>query len=109
VTEVLESFGYRVLSAANGAEAIEIWEREKDHIDLLLTDIVMPESISGRQLARQLTRDNHALKVIYTSGYSPELIGTEFETEPEANFLAKPYHSDRLAMLVSTCLAGRAA
>jgi DNA-binding NtrC family response regulator len=53
--------------------------------------------------------DKRRLKVIYTSGYSPELIGTEFETEPEANFLPKPYHSDRLATLVSRCLATRAA
>ena len=109
VTEVLESFGYRVLSAANGAEALEIWEREKSNIDLLLTDIVMPESISGRQLARQLMQDNQQLKVIYTSGYSPELIGTEFESESHSNFLAKPYHSDRLAKLVSSCLATNAA
>jgi PAS domain S-box-containing protein len=109
VSEVLESFGYRVLSAANGAEALKIWAEEKDGIDLLLTDIVMPESISGRQLARQLVEEKRRLKVIYTSGYSPELIGTEFETEPEANFLAKPYQSDRLATLVSRCLATRAA
>ena len=104
VTEVLESFGYRVLAAANGAEALDIWEREKDKIDLLLTDIVMPESISGRQLARLMRQENQKLKVIYTSGYSPELIGTEFETETDANFLSKPYHSDRLTNLVSTCL-----
>lgn len=109
VTEVLESFGYRVLSAANGAEAVEIWGREKDHIDLLLTDIVMPESISGRQLARQFLLENDQLKVIYTSGYSPELIGTEFETETQSIFLAKPYHSDRLASVVSRCLGSRAA
>ena len=109
VTEVLESFGYRVLSAANGPEALKIWEQEKDSIDLLLTDVVMPESISGRQLARQLMADNHHLKVIYTSGYSPELIGTEFERETDANFLSKPYHSERLATLVASCLACRAA
>jgi PAS domain S-box-containing protein len=107
VTEVLESFGYRVLSAANGPEALRIWEQEKETIDLLLTDVVMPESISGRQLARQLKQDKDALKVIYTSGYSPELIGEEFERETDANFLAKPYHSDRLANLVASCLAAR--
>ena len=105
VTEVLESFGYRVLSAESGAQALEIWEKEKDNIDLLLTDIVMPESISGRQLARLLLQDNSQLKVIYTSGYSPELIGTEFETETGHAFLPKPYHSERLADLVSSCLA----
>lgn len=109
VTEVLESFGYRVLSAENGTHALAIWETEKDNIDLLLTDIVMPESISGRQLARLLLQDNSLLKVIYTSGYSPELVGTEFETEPGHSFLPKPYHSDRLTGLVSTCLGGRTA
>jgi len=107
VTEVLESFGYRVLSAANGAEAIAIWQQEKDAIDLLLTDIVMPESISGRQLARRFISENDRLKVIYTSGYSAELIDTEFETEADATFLAKPYHSDRLASIVADSLARR--
>jgi len=69
----------------------------------------MPESISGRQLARQLVAENHQLKVIYTSGYSAELIGSEFETEADTTFLAKPYHSERLANLVAHCLASRAA
>jgi PAS domain S-box-containing protein len=109
VTEVLESFGYKVLSAANGAQALEIWEREKENIDLLLTDVVMPESISGRQLARLLQQDNHQLKVIYTSGYSAELIGSEFETERDHAFLPKPYHSERLTALVSTCLSSELA
>ncbi len=108
VGTVLESLGYRVLSAANGPEALQIWAREKSGIDILLTDIVMPESISGRQLARQMTQESSRLKVIYTSGYSAELIGGEFERERGAVFLSKPYHSDRLASIVSRCLDGEA-
>ena len=103
---VLEACGHRVLMAGNGVEALDVWSREKDGIDLLLTDVVMPESISGWQLAHRLRAERPNLKVVYTSGYSPELIGGDFEQETNRVFLAKPYHSDRLAQIVSDCMAG---
>ena len=106
VGSVLESCGHRVLFAANGVEALDVWAREKDGIDVLLTDVVMPESISGWQLAHRLRAERPELKVVYTSGYSPELIGGDFEQETNRVFLAKPYHSDRLAQIVSDCMAG---
>ena len=70
----------------------------------MLTDMVMPGEASGLDVAQHCIATKPTLKVIYTSGYSPELIGTEFETETGHVFLPKPYHSDRLANLVSTCL-----
>ena len=103
---VLESCGHKVYIAANGREALDIWARERDTIDVLFTDVVMPESISGWQLAHQLREDKLSLKVVYTSGYSPELIGGEFEHETDRLFLAKPYHSERLVQIVADCLAG---
>ena len=106
VGSVLESCGHRVLVAANGVEALDVWAREKDGIDVLLTDVVMPESISGWQLAHLLRAERPDLKVVYTSGYSPELIGGDFEHDTNRIFLAKPYHSDRLAQIVSDCMAG---
>ena len=105
VGSVLESCGHRVLFAGNGVEALEVWEREKAGIDVLLTDVVMPESISGWQLAHRLRGERPDLKVVYTSGYSPELIGGDFELETNRVFLAKPYHSDKLARVVSDCMA----
>ena len=48
------TLGYHVLSAANGRDALDVWAEHRDEIDLLLTDVVMPESISGRQLAHTL-------------------------------------------------------
>ena len=101
VSETLTMLGYRVLSAANGQEALAIWADRRDEIDLLLTDVVMPESISGRQLAHTLVMDRPDLKVIFTSGYSPELIGPEFEQEREHGFLAKPYLTEQLAKTVA--------
>ena len=101
VSEALTMLGYRILSAANGQEALEIWAERRDEIDLLLTDVVMPESISGRQLAHTLVMDRPDLKVIFTSGYSSELIGPEFEQEREHGFLAKPYLTEHLAKTVA--------
>jgi len=101
VSGALAALGYRVLSAANGRDALEVWAEHRDEIDLLLTDVVMPESISGRQLAHTLILDKPNLKVIFTSGYSSELFGSEFEREKEHLFLAKPYLPDRLAQTVA--------
>jgi len=109
VSEALGTFGYHVLSAANGRDALNVWAEHRDEIDLLLTDVVMPESISGRQLAHTLIRDKPNLKVIFTSGYSSELFESEFEREKEHLFLAKPYLPDRLAQTVAMHLQSRGA
>jgi two-component system cell cycle sensor histidine kinase/response regulator CckA len=101
VSESLTALGYRILSAPNGREALEIWARRGAEINLLLTDIVMPESISGRHLAHTLVMDRPDLKVIFTSGYSPELFGSEFAQEKQHGFLAKPYLSAQLAQTVA--------
>jgi PAS domain S-box-containing protein len=104
VCDALSALGYRVLSAANGRVALDVWAAHRDEIDLLLTDVVMPESVSGRQLAHKLIVDKPDLKVIFTSGYSAELFGEEFEREKEHIFLAKPYLPDRLARTVAAHL-----
>jgi len=107
VSDALVTLGYRVLSAANGKDALGVWAKHKEEIDLLLTDVVMPESISGRQLAHTLITDKPDLKVIFTSGYSSELFGSEFESEKNHLFLAKPYLPDRLAHTVASHLQAR--
>jgi CheY-like chemotaxis protein len=104
VSEALGALGYRVLSAANGRAALEVWAEHRHEIDLLLTDVVMPESISGRQLAHTLIIDKPDLKVIFTSGYSAELFGADFEQEKDHIFLPKPYLPDRLAQTVAAHL-----
>ena len=109
VSDALNALGYRVLSAANGHNAMDIWAAHRDEIDLLLTDVVMPESVSGRQLAHKLIMDKPDLKVIFTSGYSAELFGSEFEREKEHVFLAKPYLPDRLAQTVAAHLQSQPA
>ena len=104
VSDSLGALGYRVLPAANGRAALELWAEHREDIDLLLTDIVMPESISGRELAHRFLTEKPNLKVIFTSGYSAELIGTDFEREKQHAFLAKPYLPDRLAQTIAAHL-----
>ncbi len=84
VSEALQALGYRILSAPNGQEALEIWAQHSSEIDLLLTDIVMPKSISGRHLAHKLVMERPDLKVIFTSGYSAELIESGIRAGPSA-------------------------
>ena len=101
VSNALRSFGYRVFAAANGRQALELWEAHRDKIDLLLTDVVMPGLPSGRQLEQRLTTEKPDLKVIFTSGYSAELLGPDFEGKRRHGFLAKPYLTDSLARTVA--------
>jgi two-component system NtrC family sensor kinase len=104
VSELLQEYGYDVRLAGNGVEALKIWKDHSRDIDLLLTDVVMPESISGLQLADKLLAEKRELKVIYTSGYSLELLEGDFQTRTDVNFVPKPYHPLKLAEAVRTCL-----
>ena len=104
VSATLEEAGYAVVAAASGLEALALWEQHGERIDLLLTDMVMPEGISGRQLAERLTVSRQGLKIIYTSGYSLDLTDPHFAGGREINFLEKPYRSARLLELVRRCL-----
>jgi PAS domain S-box-containing protein len=103
VREYLESFSYRVLEAGCGAEALRVWDESNGEVDLLLTDMVMPEGMTGRDLATQLKRRKPGLKVIYSSGYSPENLGRDFG-QSETVFLSKPYMPPQLARTVRQCL-----
>jgi two-component system NtrC family sensor kinase len=104
--KVLQRYGYQVLAAGSGAEALKVWEEHAGKIDLLLTDMVMPGGISGRELAQRLQTDKHELKVIYSSGYSQELINQQALHAEGMHFLPKPYSPEQLARVVRNCLDG---
>ncbi len=107
VVQILQRHGYTVLQAASGVAALEIWQRHRDQIDLLLTDLVMPAGTSGCELADRLRRDRPELEVIYTSGYGPELAGHQEELVEGLDFLQKPYHPTKLAQTVRNRLDHR--
>ena len=105
---ILARLGYEVLEAASGVEAIQLWENQGKKVDLLLTDVVMPDGLTGRELARQMQTRDADLKVVYTSGYSPEARGTSFVFREGANFLQKPYPPAKLAEIIRRRLDGQA-
>ena len=106
---VLESHGYKICEASSAPEALEFWRSRGEEIALLLSDIVMPEGITGRELAEQLRAKRPALKVIFTSGYSADVIGkdTEFFRRSGSYFLRKPCSSRTTLETVRRCLDGR--
>ncbi len=83
--------GFRVLSAKNGPEALRLWDEHRGEIDLLLTDYVMPDGLSGRELAERLLAMRPELPVLYMSGYSHEIAGREAGEAELRDFLPKPF------------------
>ncbi len=107
VRGVLAGRGYRVLEAASGVQALEVWRRHKDEIDLLFTDIVMPDGMTGRDLAEKVQAEKPGLKAIFTSGYSAEIIGKDFILQEGLNYLQKPFLPHKLAHAIRKCLDGK--
>lgn len=101
--ETLKRANFEVTVAASGQEALRLWGERGGRFDVLLTDLSMPEGITGVQLASELLSKNPELKVILTSGYAPEMVESELGGR-SAMFLAKPYPPSLLPETVHKCL-----
>lgn len=101
--EMLESLGYRVLTASNGREALEQLAQTPE-INVLFSDIVMPNGISGYELAKLATANRENLKVLLTSGFSDKAAHQKDLMYLDANFLDKPYSQKELAQKIRSTL-----
>jgi PAS domain S-box-containing protein len=88
--ETLKNFGYNIIEALNGRNAIELIEKEKSQIDLLITDIIMPE-MNGQELAEHLKTTIPQQRVLFVSGYTFDQLGQDSTLKSGINFLQKPY------------------
>ena len=100
---LLELYGYRVLEACDGNQALRLSDQSADEIQLLLTDVVMP-GISGRTLADQLKQKRPDIKVVFMSGYTGQQVGGKEILEPGSAFLQKPFTREGLARKVREAL-----
>jgi PAS domain S-box-containing protein len=100
--EALSDLGYDVVSAANGAEAMQIIERGQP-VTLLFTDIVMPD-MSGWKLAEFAARTLPDLKIVFTSGYAPEATRQEVSSFANSTILTKPFSIEQLAARIREAL-----
>ena len=103
VRRVLQRYGYRVLVAGTPSEALALEERYTEAIDLLLTDVVLPE-MSGRSLANVMATRRPSTRVMYMSGYTDGAIVHQGMLEPNTPFLQKPFTPDALARKVRAVL-----
>ena len=106
IIRLLQDLGYRLLQAQSGPHAIEVWRQHGDEVDLLITDIVMPDGMNGVDLAERLRRNRPALKVIYTSGYMADLSREDVSRHHGDAYIAKPFSLSELARLVRRTLDG---
>jgi DNA-binding NtrC family response regulator len=101
---ILVSDGYHVFDAGDEAEARKLWAQHFTQIDLLLTDLCIPYQTTGVQLAKKLRAEKSWLKVIYTSGFGPEIVtADELSQVKNVNFICKPYPAGKLLATVRNC------
>jgi len=107
VRKALAQLGYRILEAPTGVKALEVWRQNRGDIRLLLTDLVMPDGMTGKDLAQRLLKEEPNLKVIYMSGYTADILGKDFPLDQGVNFLSKPFQALKLAHTIRDCLDKR--
>ena len=103
---ILEGQGYRVLPAASPATALQVGQEYAGEVDLLITDVIMPE-MNGRELAQNLLNRNPCLKVLFMSGYTADILTDDGALDDTIHFIQKPFSVSDLANKVRTVLGAQ--
>ena len=101
--DLLETLGYNVLPSSSSVKAIELAEMDERHIDLLMTDVIMPE-LNGRDLAKKIQTQYPDMKVLFMSGYTASVIADRGVLKEGVNFIQKPFSKEFLAVKVREAL-----
>ncbi len=97
---VLAGHRFKVWEAASGPHALEVWKRHQEEIDVLFTDIVMPEGMTGGDIGEKCRGEKPGLKIIYTSGYQLSTLPKADLIEKNGIFIAKPYVPSKVAKMI---------
>jgi len=100
----LRKLGYHVIEAANGRQALALWQEHGEQIDLVYTDMVMPEGVTGLELAERLKAGKPSLQIIISSGYSTEFSAHGVSAGAGFVYLPKPSSSAIIASTVRACM-----
>jgi len=103
--KLLERSGYRVIDSGEPAGILSELLTNKPHIDLLLTDVIMP-GMNGKQLSESLERAYPGLKVLFMSGYPADVLGAHGIIPDEIHFLSKPFTNQRLIEKIEELISG---
>lgn len=95
-----------MLYAPNGPAALAILDREK-HTSLLLTDVMMPGGLNGRELADEVLQRRPGLKILFTTGYTRDVIVHDGRLDPVVQMISKPFSFDDLALKIRAVLDGK--
>lgn len=106
VTKLLEGVGYQIISANNGLEALEIFNRNPENIDLIMLDVVMPR-MGGREVYDQITKIRPETSILFTTGFGANLVDTEFLFKKKLTLIQKPYLPNELFSTVREMLDRR--
>ena len=105
VIKILKGLGYEVVAAEDGAQALSMLET-LDTLDLLLSDVVLPGGLSGRELAREIAERRPEVKLLLMSGYAADVLLKEGDLSPGTDLLHKPFRRAELARRVRAALEG---
>jgi PAS domain S-box-containing protein len=104
VAKGLRLLGYRVFAADNGQTAMKLWQEHSHRIELLFSDMMMPEGMTGLDLAEKMKEEKPSLKVIISSGYNMEMAGQGSPTAGGIVYFQKPYDFEVLSQTIRDCL-----
>lgn len=102
VCKLLQEEGYQVIEAASGTEAHSVWAQKKNLVDLLVTDLVMPDGFTGTTIVEKFRQDRPTLPVIFASGY--DLGDLDKELPANARFIQKPFDACDFLNLIQNTL-----
>ena len=101
--EILSNAGYHIIEAVDGDDAIEVFQKNKDNVHLLILDVIMPKK-NGKEVYEEIKKVKSDMKVIFVSGYSADIIHKKGILEVGLNFISKPVSPDELLIKVRDVL-----